>query len=296
MTERFEKSLIVAGFKEKNSALVQANIQPKGGVGKTTETIHEGCYAAEIGLRVLLIDQDQSCNMTESFLDQETALSVANVKTLYAADSRNIEELKSVRPTRVRTYELSGGFIDLLPSYPDLSFADSSSDPSMLNRLKLWLIKAEINKQYDLIIIDNPGHFASLNMSAMTAAHFWLSPLEMTEYGRQGIIKILEYVESIRDFNNPNLKSLGCIPFKVDKQHKSYKEMQKKLIDSGLAEYLLDGFEVEVFSRAAVRAAVDLKLPVWEYNQADDGAKKAGLNMRFVMNHVLAKMLGMTEK
>lgn len=292
MTELYGTKDLKEAFALLPLAVHLAIVQPKGGVGKTTLCFNLSSYAAETGLRVLLIDQDQSCNLTQCFMDDTTALESPSVRTLYQTDHRDTEAFAKVRPTRVRDYESTGGYIDLLPSYPDLTFADQSTDPSLFNKIKHWTIKLGLAKQYDLIISDNPGHFGTLNMSAMTAANCFLSPLEMTEFGRSGIRKVLDYIDDIRDFNNPGLQALGYIPFKVDEKNVGYRVVREKIIVDGTAEHLLNKFDSQIFTRVSVRDSVDAHKPVWEFKQSDAGAKAAGQNFREVMNVVLAKLTG----
>ena len=45
----------------------------KGGVSKTTTTIHLGWKLAEFGLKVLIVDADPQCNLTASMLGLEEA-------------------------------------------------------------------------------------------------------------------------------------------------------------------------------------------------------------------------------
>ena len=296
MSGVYKQEDIVEAFKALPHAIHQAVIQPKGGVGKTTTCFNEAAYAAEIGLRVLLIDQDQSCNLTQLFMDDKDAINSPNVAMLYKIDHRDKDAFAKVRPTRVREYENTNGFIDLLPSSPDLSFADQSSDPAIFNKIKLWLLKLNLLEEYDLIISDNPGHFGTLNMSAMTSAHYFLSPLEMTEFGRSGIRKVLDYIEDIRSFNNPGLKELGYIPFKVHEENVGYKNVRKQLVEDGTVDHLLNGFDSQIFTRVSVRDSVNGKCPVWEFNQSDKGAKQAGKNFREVMNVILAKLVGIHKE
>lgn len=293
MKTEYSESDILAAFSHNKHAINLAIIQPKGGVGKTTLSFNLASFAAELGLKVLLLDQDQSCNLTFRFMDEEQLSCHPNIEVLYRADAHDKETFLKIKPTRVKDYPDTNGLIDLLPSFPDLTFADQSNDPSILNRLKLWQIRLGLGRQYDLIISDNPGQFGTLCLSALMAANYYLSPLEMTNNGWNGIQRVNSYVQSIKEFNNPLLKELGYLPFKVRIKDKGYKAICDRLENDGYIDHLLNRLDSQVHQRASIQQAGDFEnLPVWHFNQSDKGAREAGQNIREVMSVILAKLMG----
>ena len=274
---------IAKAITSKGSPIVVATVQSKGGVGKTVYSFCSACFAAEkLGLRVLLIDLDQNGNLTSLCMDKDDALSMDNLSTVYRT-SKTSPEFAQIKPNRIDYTEqfavtLDSGSLDILPAASDLTFVDNSGDIGVFQQLKAWL-KTQGDK-YDVIIIDNPGHLGNLTICSLVASDYILCPLEMGEFGFQGIATIQRFLNEVNDnFRTQNpVQSIGYLPYKVDTRTKEFKRLMS-LIESNNAGHLLVG-EGDTFieHRVSVAAAINSCLAPWNYSQADKGAREAGIN------------------
>ncbi len=275
-------------FDKLSAAISTTIVQTKGGVGKTTLCYHCGYAAAEkAALRVLMIDQDQRCDLTDELINYEDTVSIPNVSTLYHTD-KNSEEFAKIVPTRVKEFR-NGGFIDLLPGFHDLTPVERTSNIAVFKHLANWLRLHSNN--YDAVFIDNPGALGNLTMSSMMASRHFLSPLEMTPRGQKGIKTLAEYISEVMDYN-PMMSSLGFIPFDVKVKEKHYKETRALIDEREEACYLLDGYNAQVENRASITQCQGKQVPIWHWEQArNEGARQAGINMLQVIYKVLSKMV-----
>ena len=281
----------------KERAIVMATTQSKGGVGKTVYSFCCGVFAAEkLNLRVLLIDLDQNGNLTSLCMDKDDALQIENVATVYRANKQS-DAFAKISPI-VIDYEaqfgvtLTGGSLSLLPAASDLTFVDNSGDISVYQQLNAWLKTQSGN--FDIVVIDNPGHLGNLTICSLVASDYILCPLEMGEFGFQGIATIQRFLNEVNEnfrAQNP-VKSLGYLPYKVDSRTKEFKRLMS-LIAEGNAEHLLvNNGEAYIEHRASVAAAVNANSAPWNYNQADAGAKAAGNNYIDVLTQIYRVVAG----
>lgn len=174
-------------------------ITEKGGVGKTTTSIHLGASFAEKGKKTLLVDFDAQRNLSigykipkdfeytsRNFLDGDLsnfALTQKNKNLFILAGDREIENGKYSRN-------------------------------SLLNSLK-----ALETLKFDYVIIDCPPRPITgelgLGEMALTASDFVISPIEAEEYSIEGINEMLPSINRIRESHNKKLVFLGFFFNKV---------------------------------------------------------------------------------
>jgi chromosome partitioning protein len=146
----------------------------KGGSAKTTTCVHLAHYLALQGYRVLALDLDPQASLSALFGSQPE-IDVGTNETIYAALRYDESERRPIREIIRKTY-FEG--IDLIPGNlevmeyehetPRVLANKSGTGPIFFERLKLAL--AEVDNDYDVVILDTPPSLGFLTLSAIYAA------------------------------------------------------------------------------------------------------------------------------
>lgn len=144
----------------------------KGGSGKTTTSIHLTQYLALHGYRVLAIDLDPQASLSAMF-GVMPELHVRANETLYAAiryddDLRPLADV--IRPTYFDGVDLVAGNLELMEfeHATPMAMRSGRQDNSFYTRIALALDQVERN--YDVVVIDCPPHMGFLTLSALCAS------------------------------------------------------------------------------------------------------------------------------
>lgn len=199
----------------------------KGGVAKTT-TVHAlGTAWADRGKKVLLVDLDPQASLTwAAGIDPdaiETSLHDVLLKRNKAADVIIETDFAPLpeRPGRgkgttatsgpVKTGPAKGGLLHLLPSTIDLAGAELHLLTKTGREYGLRKALAKVADRYDVVLIDCPPSLGILTINGLTAAQQVVIPLQCESLGQRGVGQLLETIEDVRDYTNPDLKVLGVI-------------------------------------------------------------------------------------
>lgn len=168
----------------------------KGGVGKTTSTVNLGAGMARAGKRVLLIDADPQANLTQS-------LGAEPVQGLY-----RILKGEEARPQQV--YD----GLDLIPA--DLDLAGAEIELAAETGREFILKQAIAQLHYEVVLIDAPPSLGLLTVNALTASDRVLIPIQAEYLAVQGLARLLEVIEKIRQRLNPALEVAGVFLTQYD--------------------------------------------------------------------------------
>jgi chromosome partitioning protein len=184
-----------------SSILAVAN--QKGGVGKTT-TVHSlGTALAERGREVLLVDLDPQACLTYSLGLRADDLPGSLHGVL--VNRQPVEEIV----TKV-------GDLHLLPSTIDLAGAEIYLLSKTGREYALARALEPLKRSYDTILIDCPPSLGILTIDGLTAADQVLIPLQCETLSHRGVGQLLETVDDVRSFTNPDLKVAGVIATMFD--------------------------------------------------------------------------------
>lgn len=146
----------------------------KGGSAKTTTCVHLAHYLALQGYRVLALDLDPQASLSAMFGSQPE-FDVGPNETIYAALRYEESEKRPIRDVIRKTY-FEG--IDIVPGNlevmeyehetPRILANKTGSGAIFFERLKLCL--AEVEDDYDIVILDTPPSLGFLTLSAIYAA------------------------------------------------------------------------------------------------------------------------------
>lgn len=170
----------------------------KGGVAKTTsvQTLGEAFEAR--GTHVLLVDLDpQSCLTYAMGIDaDELELSIHDV--MLGRSTAGKARIEREGP-------------DLLPSTIDLAGSEMHLLTKTGREHVLGRALKPLRSEYDLVLIDCPPSLGLLTINALTAASHLLIPVQPETLSRRGVGQLLETVDDVRSYTNPNLEVLGAI-------------------------------------------------------------------------------------
>lgn len=200
----------------------------KGGVGKTTLVYNYGEWLAKKGNKILLLDLDHQCNLTQTYNLFETEGTVANI--FKGTNDVKIHHVKE-------NIDIISGYIRLDTLEKEL---ETKSYKDML--LYMWLEDnyemKELGK-YDYILIDCHPDFSTATRNAIIVSHYILSPVTPGEHGYQAKFNLEERLEEFReetfDFKSRESYVTAQLLFignMIKHNTKSSKELQTSLINS----------------------------------------------------------------
>lgn len=147
----------------------------KGGSAKTTTTVNLAHYLALRGLRVLAIDLDPQASLSTLFGYQPEFDVDAN-QTLYAAiryeDEERVPLKDVVRATYFEGIDIVPGNLELMEyehETPRAIVNGQSRGEGMFFRRLRWVL-ADIEDDYDVVLIDAPPQLGYLTLGALYAA------------------------------------------------------------------------------------------------------------------------------
>lgn len=227
----------------------------KGGVGKTTLAYNYGEWLASNGNKVLFIDFDHQCNLTQTYSIFDNEGTVANI-------FKNGGEVKIHQVKE--NIDLIGGFIRLDQLEKEL---ETKAYKDML--LYMWLEDNYSSKnlaKYDYVIIDCHPDFSTATRNAIIVSHAILSPVIPSEHGYQAKFNLQERLDEFKseafDFRTREsyvTAELYFIGNMIKHNTKSSKELVSSLNDEKNVLAMIP--QKELFNRATLdkTSLVDMK-------------------------------------
>ena len=176
-----------------------AVINQKGGVGKTTTTVHLGAALAVMGKRVLLIDLDPQAHLTLHF-GVETSDERGSVYDVLTASAPIPDVSLHAREN-----------LTIVPSDIDLAAAESELISVPGREVLLREAVDAVDADFDFLLIDCPPSLGVLTLNALTACEEVLIPLQAQFLALQGLGKLLNTVSLVRQRINPKLRVSGVV-------------------------------------------------------------------------------------
>lgn len=175
----------------------------KGGVGKTITAINTAAILArDYQQRVLLIDADSQCNLTEFAGGNPRVSNLAEV-------------LRGETPAEdtIQGTVLSSS-VDILPGSDELMDLDLTKvetkavNATVLRDLLAHLAEAKV---YDACIIDCPPAFNAASAAALIAADDVVVPIKLDAFSLRGMTNVLRQIKNMQAIN-PRLHLAGLLP------------------------------------------------------------------------------------
>jgi chromosome partitioning protein len=186
-------------------AQVLAIANQKGGVGKTTTSVNVACALARLNQRVLLVDLDPQGNATMgSGVDKRTL--VASVYQVLIGEVRAREAIVA---------QTAAGYA-LLPANRELAGAELDLVELEARETRLRDALAEVDTDFDLVIIDCPPSLSLLTLNGFCAASGVIIPMQCEYYALEGLSDLVNTVRKVHANFNRQLGVLGLLRVMFD--------------------------------------------------------------------------------
>jgi chromosome partitioning protein len=185
---------------------IVAILNQKGGVGKTTTAVNLGAALATNGRRVLLVDADPQCNLTDHLGLDPTALE----QSIYDVLVDDAPLASVTQPTGTE-----GLFV--LPAHPDLAAAEQELASEIARESRLRRAFATLPADaYEWVLIDCPPSLGLLSLNAMVAATEIIITVQTEYFAMRGLGQIDEVIGEVQRHINRDLEILGILPTLVN--------------------------------------------------------------------------------
>lgn len=230
----------------------------KGGVGKTTTAINLAAALAQHKKKVLLVDLDPQGNATMGSGVDKHQLN----ETLYQV----LIGTADIASTIVTAAE--SGY-DVLPSNRELAGAemDLMGMPDREQRLKQAL--AQVQGQYDFILIDCPPTLSLLTLNGLACANGVVIPMQCEYFALEGLSDLVNTVKRVHHNINPDLRLIGLLRVMFDPRVTLQQQVSAQLE----AHFSDKVFQTVIPRNVRLAEAPSYGLPGVVYDKNSRGAK-----------------------
>ena len=197
-------------------AKIIAVVNQKGGVAKTTSTVHLGVALAETGKKVLLVDLDSQGHIAEAFNVVADELEY-DMSDVFEGKKRIID---IIMPD-VRTH------LDVAPSNVRLADMELTLVNMNFREVRLKRALEPVLSRYEYIFLDCPPNLGLFTINALIAATHVLIPMATEYWSMLGVARLLQSIQKVKDEGNPQLSVLGIIPTRYTRTNHAREVIQR---------------------------------------------------------------------
>ena len=235
-----------------------AVINQKGGSGKTTTVVNLGTCLAQKGKRVLLVDLDPQSHTTIHL-----GFEPPNIKnSVYDILIKKMPVADVIVNTSYKN-------LFLLPSKIELA----SAEIELVNEIGREVILRDMLKKhrqtFDYIMIDCPPSVGLLTLNALTTSEEIFIPIQAEFFALEGLTKLLQTIDIIRDRLNANLKITGIIITMFDVR----KNICKDVVSKVNTHFKKKVFKTKIRENVKLAEAPSFGKPINDFAPASHGAE-----------------------
>ncbi|MBI2748196.1 MAG: ParA family protein [Burkholderiales bacterium] len=235
----------------------------KGGVGKTTTTVNLAAGLAKVGQRVLMIDLDPQGNATMgSGVDKrKLELSVYDV----------LLESASVTEARAQSDKLKEGgcSYDILGANRELAGAEVELVEVERREKRLKQALAEVDADYDFVLIDCPPSLSMLTLNGLCCAHGVIVPMQCEYFALEGLTDLVNTIKQVKANLNDDLQIIGLLRVMFDPRI----TLQQQVSDQLKAHFADKVFDTVIPRNVRLAEAPSYGVPGVVFDPASKGAQ-----------------------
>ena len=171
----------------------------KGGTGKTTTAINLSSCLGLAGKKTLLVDMDPQGNATSG-----VGFGSEGKHSIYDVIMGKVDLTESIYPT-------NWPHLDIIPS----DIALTGGEVELVNidnrEMRLKEVLAQMKDYFDYIMIDAPPSLGLLTVNVLVAADSLVIPVQCEYYALEGISKLVNTIELVRERLNSGLEIEGIL-------------------------------------------------------------------------------------
>lgn len=232
----------------------------KGGVAKTTTASALGFGLANRGYRVLFIDTDAQCNLTDNVYPvnvQGEIIREFKDKTINEVMLKKCNITDAIYHTK---YERA----DVVPASLFLTEIDMRLLNSIGRESILQKALKDIEEQYDYCIIDTPPSLGWMTINALTASDYIIIPTFTEKFSIMGIKQLYANYLTISNTVNPKLKLLGFLVTR-NKAKSTVARETKEILEDIAREMGVPVFNSVIREQVAVNEAQFTEVSIYDY-------------------------------
>jgi chromosome partitioning protein len=237
----------------------------KGGVGKTTLVHHAAGAWALAGRRVLCLDNDAQASLSSGFFGPavvEAMDPAGTIAALYSGLDPLPEQI--IRPSGIPGIDvIAGSRAAGRYNVPEPHEAPIEVQTCLRSFL------AEVEGQYDVVLIDNPPNLCAATWAALLASDHLIVPCVPEDYGSASLSPVFESVGLVRSGPNPGLRMLGLVLTMVQTRlavHQLYEQTLREIHGRGV-------FTARIPLAADIKEAIARRRPITHYKPRGASAK-----------------------
>jgi chromosome partitioning protein len=239
-------------------ARITAVANQKGGVGKTTSSINLAAALAIEGASVLLVDIDPQANATSGLGIDAGTLS----RTVYHALIHGDDAGSLVLDTGIKG-------LAILPANSHLAGAEVELVDVERREQRLLAVLQPLEPAYDVILVDCPPALGLLTINALASAHSVLVPVQCEYYAMEGLGRLMESIDRLRQSINPALEIEGILLTMYDSRN----SLARQVVDQIRAHFAEKVYDTMIPRNVTLAEAPSYGRPALLYNAASAGAQ-----------------------
>ncbi|MBU3739427.1 MAG: ParA family protein [Rhodoferax sp.] len=235
----------------------------KGGVGKTTTTVNLAAGLAKVGQRVLMVDLDPQGNATMG--------SGIDKRTLQTSVYDVLLESASVAEARARSDKLqaAGCGYDVLGANRELAGAEVEMVELERRERRLRQALAEVDADYDFILIDCPPSLSLLTLNGLCCAHGVIVPMQCEYFALEGLADLVNTIKQVHANLNRDLAIIGLLRVMFDPRI----TLQQQVSDQLKARFGNKVFDTVIPRNVRLAEAPSYGVPGVVFDPASKGAQ-----------------------